>query len=236
MKHIYILLCCVLLFVISCSSAVDVSITSGGQASFTIKSEIPSAVETKLRPFLTSGSKETPIMNAAAALGVELPKGLRLVQSRNPKPSSYEGELRIDNLNLFISENPDLVDSGAIKLAKTDAWEELTLVFSRKTAKLFVDMFPFLDKELLDALSPPALYDGDISAAEYTKMLGSLFGKKAMTDIENAFISFTIKTPKPILECEGSSKTGPSTAGIKLPVLTCIILEQPITVRIRWQK
>lgn len=234
MKQLFVLLTCFLLLVLSgCSTSVETAITATGSISIFIKTDVYPSLESKIRPF--GNTKDGPIINAADVFQMPLPKGLKLLGSKNPSPLSYEGTFRIDNLENFLAMNPELKESGAINSTKTASWEELTLTFSRKTAQLFTALFPFLDKNLLDALSPPALYEGESTPEEYKKMLGSLFGKRAMQDIENAVLRLNVKTPAPILEQEGCIKTGTALAAIEVSLLTCIILEQPIKIRLRWQ-
>lgn len=235
MKQLFVILTCLLFLLLSgCSTSVETAISASGSISIFIKTDVYPSFESKIRPF--SNTKDGPIINAADVLQMPLPKGLTLLSSKNPSLLSYEGTFRIDNLENFLAMNPELKESGAITSTKTTSWEELTLTFSRKTARLFTDIFPFLNTDLLDALSPPALYEGESTPEEYKKMLSSLFGKKAMQDIENAVLRLNIKTPAPILEQEGCIKTGTALAAIEVPLLTCIILEQPIKIRLRWQR
>ncbi|HON88068.1 MAG TPA: hypothetical protein P5519_02055 [Spirochaetia bacterium] len=235
MKQLLIMLACFLsLFMSGCSSSVETAISATGAISIFIKTDVYPSLESKIRPFSTA--KDGPVINAADVFHISLPKGLTLLSSKNPSLLSYEGTFRIDNLEEFLAMNPEIKESGAIISTKTASWEELTLTFSRKTARLFVNIFPFLNNDLLDALAPPALYEGESTPEEYKKMLSSLFGKKAMQDIETAVLRLNIKTPAPILELEGCSKTGNALATLTVPLLTCIILEQPITIRLRWQR
>lgn len=222
-----------LVLLAGCASNVEASIGASGSLSVFIKTEIPVSLESKIRPF--SNTKDGPLINASDIFTVTLPPGIKLLASKNPSTRSYEGEFRIEQLDNFLALNPELIATGAISYKVTAQWEELTLLFSRETAQLFVDMFPFLNKNLIEALSPPALYEGSATPEEYKKMLTSLFGKKAMQDIEAAVLRLNIKTPAPILEYAGCNKTGIALAVFEIPLMTCIILEQPVTLRLRWQ-
>ena len=167
-----------------CASNVEASISASGSISVFIKTEIPASLETKIRPF--TNTQNGPIINASDIINVPLPQGMKLLTSKNPSALSYEGEFRIEKLESFLAINPELKTTGAIAYTMTAQWEELALVFSKETARLFVDMFPFLNRDLLEALSPPALYEGSATPEEYKNMLASLFGKKTMQDIETA--------------------------------------------------
>lgn len=235
MKQLFVILTSFLVVaLLGCSSSVETAISASGSISVFIKTEVYPSLEPKIRPF--SSAKDGPLINADEAMHVPLPKGLKLLSSKNPSLLAYEGTFRIDNLESFLAMNPELKESGAISSTKTAAWEELSLTFSRKTARLFASMFPFLNKDLLDALAPPALYEGESTPEEYKKMLNSLFGKKAMQDIETAVLRLNIKTPAPILEQDGCNRAGTALATVSVPLLTCIILEQPIKIRLRWQR
>jgi len=221
----------------SCSASVSSAIRADGGASISIEAEVPAPLASKFRRLVAAGSgapKTGPFFDAdAIRKSIAARPSLSLAELGQPGPDSIRAVLSARNLE-ELAASPDIRDSGLISVSKGTGWTECRFRLERGKAKAIASFFPGIDPYLLEALSPPALEEDPVTAAEYETMLKSVLGEKAMPAMEAAEISLSITVPGAVLSSGGGLLTG-STLVKKISILDALTLEKPIELWIRWK-
>ena len=226
----------------SCSAKLDGSIRGDGSARIDFQTEIPSPIAAKLRRLSASASPARGAQVGAAAPLFDL-KSIRasiaarpelgLIELSQPTPESVKGAIFVKSLERF-AKSPDLADSGALSYATGPGWAELEIRLERGNSAALTALLPGVDPYLLDALSPPALEEEGVSAAEYRAMLKSVLGEKAMPAMDAAAIGISLTAPNTVLASEGGALEG-QTLKARIPMLDALVLEKPVELRLRWK-
>ena len=222
----------------SCSSTAGLAIRADRSAVLSVSVDFPAAVEARLRSLSGAGASSgvpRPLVDSSAVSAAALSRGMSVVESATPDARSYRGAFSIGNLEGFVSSDPDLAASGALTFARGPGWASLTVMVTRANAAAVVGLFPGIDEELLEALSPPALYDLPVTVAEYRSMLAALLGRAAAEAIDASAFSLSITVPGPIMRSEGGVASG-RTLGFSMPALDAMTLEEDVRLFIQWKE
>jgi len=224
----------------SCSGRLDGALRQDGSLLMNFELETPAPIAAKLREFGRAGGAEArasvPLFSMDEfRASVKSRPGLDLLELTQPSPDSLKGTVSVRNLSQFAA-GAELKDAGLLAVSSGPDWSELRIRVARGQAKALSALLPGLDPDLLDALSPPALDEegGDISAAEYRRMLESVLGKKAMPALEKTAIAISLAAPGRVIASGGGRLEG-ATLSVRIPVIDALVLERPIEFWIRWE-
>ncbi len=226
----------------SCSAEASMVLKETGDASVSINFGIPGPVELKLRNLASTTGGIAAAGSFFDAKAVEsglLNRGLIVKESRSPDARSYSGAFEVKNLAAFIQKDPELSKAGILSFSREKGWAEVQIRITRINSRALVNLFPSVDRQLLESLSPPALFDLPVSKENYRSMLAALLGKTAIEAIDASNFVLSITVPGPILESDGGVVKSSSNGRIfvyTLPVLDAMTLERTITMRIRWKE
>ncbi len=215
------------------SCAGTATINSNNSARINIRAEIPAPLGAKLRS-LSGKSASSPLFDIAGMQSAIRNKPyLKPLSLGAPGPNMFEGSIEISDLGRAF-EAGGLTKRGIATLEKGPGWTELRVHLSRGQGRALLQLFPGIDEDLIDALSPPALDDEPLSRADYVTMLKSLLGSKAMASLESSALELSASAPSALIDSEGGNASG-QTLKVKLPLLDLLCLEHPITIRLRWK-
>ncbi len=226
------------LLLAGCSGSVAAALKADGGARVSIYAEIPSPLAAKFRKLSQAGSGEAlrddaPLFDIEAIRrsAAERPS-IRLASASRPGPESIKAELDVLSLE-ELAASKELTGSGFLTVSKGTGWRELAIRLDRGAAAQAAALFPGIDPYLMEALSPPALEEDPVTAAEYRIMLKSVLGEKAMPSMEAAAISVSLTAPGKVIESAGGVLSG-RILSAKIPIIDALVLEKPIEIRIRW--
>ncbi|TFG84924.1 MAG: hypothetical protein E4H20_01790 [Spirochaetales bacterium] len=225
----------------SCSTAADLTLRANRSAVLALSFEIPPAVEAKLRSFSSSARAPAgmPLFDPASVAAGAKAKGLTVIESTSPRASAYRGSFSVNELDAFVTSS-GLAAAGLFVLTRGASWASLDINVTRQNASILANLFPGMDRDLLEALQPPALYDNPVTRAEYRSMLAALLGKTAIEALDAAVFSLSISLPGPILENEGIAiphAVGSYTsAQFTVAVLDALTLDTPVSFHIKWKE
>lgn len=219
-------------FLASCAGSASLALRSDGSVALGVDAAIPGPLAAKLRK-LASLSDTAPLFDVEAArkAAARHPK-LRSFTIGAPGPDAYTARIEASSLASLLAE-PELAQSGALGLATGPGWKELSFHLARGGVEPLLGLAPGLDRDLLEALSPPALDPEPISRAEYRTMLKGIIGEKALASLDSATCRITVEVPGRVLASAGGRLEG-RTLTATLPLLDLMVLENPIDLRIRW--
>jgi hypothetical protein len=217
----------------SCAGDATVALRDGGGARLEAKAVFPAPLAAKLRK-LAALKDDAPLFDEGRArkAAAGLP-GLSLVSMSTPSPDSLLLVLETGELGALLAR-PDLASSGAAVLSKGQGWTELRIHLERGKIAPLLALFPGLDPDLVDSLSPPALDPDPVSRAEYRLVLSRLLGEKAALALDSATIALRLEAPRAVLASAGGRLSG-RTLSLDLPVLDLLVLEKPVDFSLRWK-
>jgi len=159
--------------------------------------------------------------------------------SPSPSVDALTSVIWVPDMQAFTTDT-SLIPGGMIELRRLPATgsvppqRELVVSITRGNAVAAFNLFPGIDRDLMDSLSPPALEADPISAAEYRMNLETvIIGKKAMPAFDACALELSITAPKTILSSEGGNAQG-QVFKTKIPLFDMLTLEKPVSFYIRW--
>lgn len=221
-----------------CSSDIAASLKAEGGARLSIKAEVPAPLAAKFRKLAQAGS-DTALDPSAPLFDIDAVRrstaerpSLKLISLSRPSPESIKAEFDILSL-AELATSKDIAGTGFLSVQKSTLWTQISIKLDRTAAAAAASLFPGIDPYLMEALSPPALEEDPVTAAEYRTMLKSVLGEKAMPSMEAAAVTLTLAAPGKVLEYSGGSLSG-SVLTVKIPIIDALVLERPIEIRLRW--
>jgi hypothetical protein len=226
------------LFLAGCSGDVSAALRADGGARVSVQAEVPSPLAAKFRKLAQASSGE-PADAAAPLFDVEAVRSaaaqrpwMRIVSLSRPSPESVKAEFDVLGMDR-LAASKELAGTGFLTLSKGPGWAELRIRLDRGSAAAAAKLFPGIDPYLMEALSPPALEEDPVTAAEYRTMLKSVLGDKAMPAMEAAAVAVSLSAPGKVLESSGGSLEN-GVLKARIPIIDALVLEKPIEIRIRW--
>lgn len=229
---------CVLV-IASCSGRLETTIRNDLSARMALRMEVPEALGARVRQI--GGIPARAELFNTAKLKEEFAgrKSIFLVDVSAPSPESLTSVIWVPDIVAF-STDRSLVPSGMIELktlpgsGSQPAQRELSVSLTRENASAAFSLFPGIDRNLIDSLSPPALEKDPISAAEYRMNLETvIIGRKAMPAFDACVLEVSITAPRTILSSSGGTAQG-QVFKVKIPLFDMLTLETPIRFALRW--
>lgn len=233
----------------SCSGGVDMMVRADSSARFAVRLEIPDALSQRVRQFgqIPAGSPLFDAPGVRKEFGVR--KSIHLIDVAVPDGDSMTSVLWIPDLVAF-SQDRSLAPAGMVSFGRKSAeagaasgaagsaglaaGTELRVRLSRDNAAAAFALFPGMDRDLVDALSPPALEKDPVTSAEYRANLESvIIGKKLMPAFDACAVAITLNAPKPIIGSGGGSASG-QVFKARIPLFDLLTLEKPVEFWVRW--
>jgi len=218
-------------FFASCASSA--AIKADGGLRVDLRTEIPSLLAAKLRALSGKEAGEGLFDEASLRRSIEARSDFKILALDAPNSDSFSASLSAPSLEGALAGS-ELSKKGIVRLNKGSGWTELSIRLARGQGRTALDLFPGLDEELIDALSPPALDEEPVSRAEYRTMLSSLLGSKAMKALDGAELALDLSAPGTIVESEGGQAVG-KVLRVRIPMMDLLCLEQPVLIRLRWK-
>ena len=235
------LLVLVLIFALSsCGAVAGLAMKADRSATLALSIEVPAAVDTRIRAFASTGgaaaASTVPLFDAAAVTGTLVARGMTVRESVVPSPRSYRGAYTIKGLSGILASDPGL--AGVFAYSQGDGWASLRIRIHRDNAATLTGLFPGIDRDLLEALQPPALYDNPVTAEEYRSMLSGLLGKTAASAIDGLVFKLNLDLPGTVLESGGGVVIDASgrKAIFTVSALDAMVLEKPIDFLVKWKE
>ena len=94
-------------------------------------------------------------------------------------------------------------------------------------------MVPFLADPNFEVYGPE--YNQGMSEEEYLEMISFLLGEEGPDAISHGLVSMEITVPGTITAVENAEKTGDSTAVFSFPIISFLLLNEPLSFSIEWE-
>jgi hypothetical protein len=218
-------------FFASCASSA--AIKADGALRLDLQTTVPPVLAAKLRSLSGKDSGARLFDEKSLRRSIESRSDFKILALAAPSSDSFSASLSAPDLAGALAES-ELSKKGIVRLNKGAGWTELSIRLARGQGRTALDLFPGIDEDLIDALSPPALDEDPVSQAEYRTMLSSLIGSKAMKALDASELSLDISAPDTIIESEGGQVSG-KTLKVRIPILDLLCLEKPVQIRLRFK-
>lgn len=238
----------------ACSANAGIAFKADGTLAVNIALSLPQPVDAWARA-QTGASDSSPMFDAAAVAKGARERGFTVVESLSPGAGSYRGSFAVKNLDAFIgarrpaipgddagkrpSPEGSLSSLGILSVERGPGWASVRIGVNRGNSSALLDLFAGVDRQLMESLMPPALYDNPVTKAQYRSMLSALMGKAAAAAIDGALFTLSLTLPGPIIESRGNSvpttATG-RTVSFALPALDAMTLETPVDFYAKWKE
>ncbi len=223
----------------SCSGNLDATLKSDGSVRAAVRLDIPDALSGRVRQFVGLGPKD-PLFSTDAVRNQFLDRtSIMLVDVSSPTPDILTSVVWVQSLDNLIADT-SLVPPGMIVYKKIPAQgsapttRELSVYLSKENAPYMLKLFPGVNTQIIDSLSPPALESEPVSAEEYRLNLEQvIIGKKNMPAFDACAVDIVITAPKAIFSASGGTFSGPVFRA-KLPLFALLTMEKPISFSLRW--
>jgi len=209
----------------------------GADVAFQVK--VDDGVAAKLAKFRSSGAAapDAPLFDAAS-VSRELSKraGAGVPAVKQDGLNGVSGTVSFKDLRKAVAD-PASGPAGvkAVTVVQDGKTGKFSVFLDRTTAKDAFALFPGLDPALVEALAPPALEGQALTEAEYVEMLTSVLGSKYVPAVKAAEFVLDVTVPGTIVSRTGGTVAG-RTVTWKIPVLTLLVLENPVKLGVSWTK
>ena len=95
------------------------------------------------------------------------------------------------------------------------------------------DLIPLLKDPNFEVYGPE--YNQGMSEEEYIEMMSYILGESAPEDIRGSNIAINVRTPGRIVNMENMEKTSDDSALFSVPLVSFLVLAEPITFSITWE-
>ncbi len=232
----------ILLGTTSCMMKQEVHIdeTGGGRVVFNITlaeylTEVIDQVQTVLNPENPLPGSDEPFFNTEAIRkDLEKRDRVELLSLNSPTRNTLTGEIRFDDISGIFQEIK--TDSSAAELVRFERHgkvSELTVLINRATVEALLAENPSFNNPLVESFGP-ATTEG-LSEEDYLDMMGFLLGEESRLGIIDSTLDITIKIEGRILEQKGGQIIGNSTVKYKIPLLSLLMLKEPLEYNLRYE-
>lgn len=223
----------------SCSGKIEMAVRSDYSTRVAVKMDIPEALSARIRQIGNIGAS-APLFDVVKIRNeFSARKTLLLVDASSASKDAMTAVLWVPNLE-ELARDTSLTPPGMIRFETVpgaqaqSALRELSITIDKSNAARAFALFPGIDSQLVDSLSPPALEEQSITANEYRMNLENvIIGKKAMPAFDACALEVNLTAPKTIVSATGGIATG-QTFKAKISLFDLLVLEKPIVLAVRW--
>jgi hypothetical protein len=228
--------CILVMSMASCGAAIRLKVQAGGSASLSVDAEIPEQVAKRMSSFRNKQADAgLPLFDASIVAREASKRGVRTVKASSPDFRTLDAQFAVKDLKDLTGNDTTLRSSGLLTTERKEGIDTIRFGLNRDNAQYLPSLFPGIDPYILESLSPPAVEDSPITASEYRSMLESLFGSKAMPEIDAAGIDIVIEVPGRILASSGGTARA-NVFQARIPVVEALVLENPIAFSLSWRE
>jgi len=234
----------------SCAAQINGSLKGDGQADLQIRA----ALEPRMTALIaglaaatgaaepdSSASTAAPILNGPAiAASMAAAPGVASVSFKNTAPAVIEGPVKIAKIGDFLA--PGMAAGGAKKAGfiqfeqsgRGGTGGKCTITLSRDTSPEMLALISPEVNDYLTALMAPLATGETMTTAEYTMLVGSVYGRGIADEISKAVIRATIEFPGTIQSAKGGTFSG-RRANFAISLLEMLVLETPLSYEVVWR-
>jgi hypothetical protein len=222
----------------SCTARIDGNITANGSAVMTVSMSLGQRMTALIRSIAVAGGQPSAEQEPVQILDsqsivrsmVHAP-GIDSVTLTNTSPSAIEGQMRISQINIFLT-SADGKGFITFEQARSGGKCEVSINHENSPAIL-----GHLSKDICDylnALMAPIATGEKMSKDEYLELVGSFYNKPLSDEIASSRIRVSVEFPGAVTSAKGGTFSG-RRANFDIPLLDLLVLETPVTFEVNWR-
>lgn len=227
-----------ILFFFSCSGNYKVVLGNANNADISLNTSIDSAtlnsVIEKMKSLSPSDDKNQQITffdQTQFTKGLNSLKGVQNVLVKKESQDRITGSFSIADITKL-----EPLNSSPKLFTISHNQNKTTFIFNltKENAKFAFQLFPGINSSVMEALSPPALYEDELSQDEYRQNLLLFFGKNHISAVDNSKYTIQLIIPGTIISSTGLTVNG-NKATYSFSLLDLLVLDKPLSFQISWK-
>jgi hypothetical protein len=226
---------CLIIFIFSlfsCSGRINGSVSADGSALFFVEISLGPRISSVIRSLNSAGGQDNSLILDGDAIAKSMSiDGITSAILRNTAPSAVEGEIRISNVNRFLSAGEK---SGFIKFEQRAGGGNCVININLDNGPLVLENLSPEIADFLNALMAPIATGEVLSKSEYQQLIASFYNRTISDEIAASRIRASIEFPGAISNVKGGTFSG-RRAEFDIPFLDLLVLETPLIFEVNWR-
>jgi len=216
----------------SCSGRINGSVSSDGSALFSVEMALGPRISSVIRSFSSAGGQDNSLILDASAIAESMSiDGITSVNLKNTAPAAVGGDIRISNVNRFLSAG---VKGGFIKFEQKAGGGSCTININLDNGPLILENLSPEIADFLSALMAPIATGEVLSKSEYQQLVASFYSRTISDEIASSRIRASVEFPGAVSSVKGGTFSG-RRAEFDISFLDFIVLETPLIFEVNWR-
>jgi len=156
--------------------------------------------------------------------------GIASVSFRNTSPSAITGQVRISNVNDFLSITDG---SEFIAFTQRTTGGRLIININRDNGHVVLGLLSTEISDYLEIFMAPIITGDEITKTEYLDLVAGFYNRAISNEIANSRIRASIDFPGTIRTVRGGTFSG-RRANFDIPLIDILVLESPMVFEVVW--
>jgi len=216
----------------SCGGRFNGSVSAGGSALFSVEMALGPRISSVIRSFNSAGGHDNSLILDAAAIAESMSiDGITSVNLKNTAPAAVAGEIRISDVNRFLSAGEK---SGFIKFEQKAGGGSCMINVNINNGPLILENLSPEIADFMSALMAPIATGEVLSKSEYQQLVASFYSRAISDEIAASRIRASVEFPGVISSVKGGTFSG-RRAEFDIPFLDFLVLETPLIFEVNWR-
>jgi hypothetical protein len=219
-------------FLPSCAMRINGSLDANGSAVLFVDVSLGTRMAALIRSLsAVAGQADAPVLDGnAVAQSMARAPGIASVTLRNTSPSAIEGQVRILQINDFLS----VAGRGFITFQQiAGAGGSCVINIDRTTSPEILELFSSEISDYLNALMAPIASGEELNKLEYLELVANFYNRAISDEIASSRIHASINFPGTVTSVRGGTFSG-RRAVFDIPLIDLLVLETPLSYEVRW--
>ena len=228
--------CAVLIFSFilfaSCGANIEGSLAADGSASLTLNVSLMQRITAMIRSISAAGGQDNQNVIDAAAIARSMSgaAGINSVALRNTSASAIAGQIRISNINEFLSAADG---KKFIVFEHGQGRGRIEINIDRNSGPAVLEMLSPEISDYLNALMAPIATGEELTKAEYLELVAGFYNKAISDEIAASRIRASIDFPGAVRSARGGTFSGRRVV-FDIPLIDLLVLEVPVRYEVIW--
>jgi len=220
-----------ILILSSCAARIDGSLSGDGSAVLSVKLLLEPRITSLIRSLSAAGGQSggNVLDGQAISKSMSAAPGIASVTFKNTAASSIEGQIKISDLNEFLS----IAGKNFIVFERNKQGGRCEIIINRDIGPVMLEQLSLEISDYLNALMAPIASGEEMTKSEYLELVASFYNKSISDEIASSKIIASIDFPGNITSVKGGTFSG-RKANFNIPLLDLLVLETPAVYEVRW--
>ena len=231
MKQFFALFFLIFLIFSSCAARIDGSLSGDGSAVLSVSMSLEPRITSLIRSLSAAGGQAggNILDGNVIAQSMSGAPGIASVTFRNTAPASIEGQIKISNVNEFLTA----ADRGFIIFEQSRQTGRCEISINRANGPVLLELLSSDISDYLNALMAPIASGEEMTKLEYLELVASFYNKTISDEIASSKVAASVEFPGNITSVKGGTFSG-KKASFNIPLLDLLVLETPLVYEVRW--